>query len=250
MSLVFPRREAEAVAFLEKNPDIASIQVIWTDMCGVARGKVLRRDELVPAWKDGRFMPISALVLDITGQDVPETGLVFDEGDRDMLLWPIPGTLVRIPWMAEPTAQYLASVHDLDGTPHYADPRNALEAIVKRFQTELNMTPVGAVELEFFLMDRASAIAGEPRAPKSLINEHRPQHYQAYYLQDLEDFQPFFTDLYAYCDAQGLPAKTLISEYAPGQMEIVLRHRADVLKACDEGIMLKRVIKADRKSVV
>ena len=244
MSIVFPRREAEAHAFLDANPDITSIHVIWTDICGVARGKILRRDELVPAWKDGRFMPISALVLDITGQDVPETGLVFDEGDRDMLLWPVPGSLVRIPWMEEPTAQYLASVHDLDGTPHFADPRNALEAIVKRFQTELNMTPVGAVELEFFLMDRASAIAGEPRAPKSLINEHRPQHFQAYYLQDLDDFAPFFKDLYAYCDAQGLPAKTLISEYAPGQMEIVLRHRADVLKACDEGIMLKRAIKA------
>ena len=244
MSIVFPRREAEAHAFLEANPDITSIHVIWTDICGVARGKILRRDELVPAWKDGRFMPISALVLDITGQDVPETGLVFDEGDRDMLLWPVLGSLVRIPWMEEPTAQYLASVHDLDGTPHFADPRNALEAIVKRFQTELNMTPVGAVEVEFFLMDRASAIAGEPRAPKSLINEHRPQHYQAYYLQDLDDFAPFFKDLYAYCEAQGLPAKTLISEYAPGQMEIALRHRADVLKACDEGIMLKRLIKA------
>ena len=244
MSIVFPRREAEAHAFLDANPDITSIHVIWTDICGVARGKILRRDELVPAWKDGRFMPISALVLDITGQDVPETGLVFDEGDRDMLLWPVLGSLVRIPWMEEPTAQYLASVHDLDGTPHFADPRNALEAIVKRFQTELNMTPVGAVEVEFFLMDRASAIAGEPRAPKSLINEHRPQHFQAYYLQDLDDFAPFFKDLYAYCDAQRLPAKTLISEYAPGQMEIVLRHRADVLKACDEGIMLKRLIKA------
>ncbi len=244
MSIVFPRREAEAHAFLEANPDITSIHVIWTDICGVARGKILRRDELVPAWKDGRFMPISALALDITGQDVPETGLVFDEGDRDMLLWPVLGSLVRIPWMEEPTAQYLASVHDLDGTPHFADPRNALESIVKRFQTELNMTPVGAVEVEFFLMDRASAIAGEPRAPKSLINEHRPQHYQAYYLQDLDDFAPFFKDLYAYCEAQGLPAKTLISEYAPGQMEIVLRHRADVLKACDEGIMLKRLIKA------
>ena len=88
MTLVFPRREAEAQVFLDQNPDIESVHVIWTDMCGVARGKVLRRDEVVPAWKDGRFMPISALVLDVTGQDVPETGLVFDEGDRDMLLWP------------------------------------------------------------------------------------------------------------------------------------------------------------------
>jgi glutamine synthetase len=244
MSIIFPRREAEAQAFLDANPDITSIHIVWTDICGVARGKVLRRDELVPAYRDGRFLPISALVLDITGQDVPETGLVFDEGDRDMLMWPVEQSITRIPWMAEPTAQYIAKVHDLDGIPHYADPRNALEAIVKRFQVELNMTPVGAVELEFFLMDRESALAGKPMAPKSLINEHRPQHYQAYYLQDLDDFQPFFKDLYAACDAQGLPAKTLISEYAPGQMEIVLRHRADVLKACDEGIMLKRTIKA------
>ena len=243
MTLVFPRREAEAQAFLDANPDIESVHVIWTDMCGVARGKVLRRDEVVPAWKDGRFMPISALVLDVTGQDVPETGLVFDEGDRDMLLWPVPGSMVRVPWASVPTAQYIATVHDLDGTPHYADPRNALEKIVKRFELELGMKPVGAVELEFFLMDRASALAGKPMAPQSLINEARPQHYQAYYLQDTEDFGPFFKDLYAWCEIQGLPAKTLISEYAPGQMEIVLRHRADVLRACDEGIMLKRLIK-------
>lgn len=243
MTLVFPRREAEAQAFLDANPDIESVHVVWTDLCGVARGKVLRRDEVVPAWKDGRFMPISALVLDVTGQDVPETGLVFDEGDRDMLMWPVPGSMVRMPWAETPTAQYIAAVHDLDGTPHYADPRNALEKIVTRFETELKMKPVGAVELEFFLMDRASALAGKPIAPKAQINEARPRHYQAYYLQDTDDFAPFFKELYAACEAQGLPAKTLISEYAPGQMEIVLRHRADVLKACDEGIMLKRLIK-------
>jgi len=244
MTLMFPRREAEAQAFLDANPDISTIHVVWTDICGVARGKTLRRDELVPAWKDGRFLPISALVLDVTGQDVPETGLVFDEGDRDVLLWPAPGSLVRVPWMEEPSAQYLASVHELEGEAHWFDPRSVLEKIASRFTSELKMTPVGAVELEFYLMDRASALAGKPIAPKSQINEHRPQHYQAYYLQDTDDFAPFFRDLYAQCEVQGLPAKTLISEYSPGQMEIVLRHRADVLKACDEGIMLKRLIKA------
>jgi glutamine synthetase len=244
MPVVTPKREAEAYTFLKANPDVQSIHIVWTDICGVARGKILRRDEVIAAWRDGRFLPISALVLDTSGQDVPETGLVFDEGDRDMLMWPVPGSFVRIPWIEEPSAQYITAIHDLDGTPHYADPRNALEKIANRFRSELNMTPVGAVELEFFLMDRESALAGRPTAPKSLINEHRPQHYQAYYLQDLDDFAPFFKDLYAYCDVQGLPAKTLISEYAPGQMEIVLRHRPDVLKACDEAIMLKRLIKA------
>jgi glutamine synthetase len=241
---VTPKLGAEAKEFLDKNSDIESVRLVWTDMCGIARGKVLRRDEVVPAWKDGRFLPISALVLDATGQDVPETGLVFDEGDRDMIMWPVTGSMHRIPWLDVPSAQYTAKVHDLDGSQHYADPRNALETIVNRFKSELNLTPVGAVELEFFLMDRKSALEGKPIAPRSLINEARPQHYQAYLLQDTDDFEPFFKDLYAWCDVQGLPAKTLISEYAPGQMEIVLRHRNDVLKACDESIMLKRVIKA------
>jgi glutamine synthetase len=243
-SYVTPKRGAEAQTFLDANPDIESIHIVWTDLCGVARGKVLRRDEVVPAWKDGRFLPISALVLDVTGQDVAETGLVFDEGDRDLLLWPVEGSMKRIPWMDVPSAQYVACMHDLDGSKHYADPRNALEKLVNRFKTELNLTPVGAVELEFFLMDGKAAMEGRPTAPLAQTNAGRQQHYQPYYLQDVDDFAPFFKDLYAYCDVQDLPAKTLISEYAPGQMEIVLRHRDDVLKACDEAIMLKRLIKA------
>ncbi|MGE0239728.1 MAG: glutamine synthetase family protein [Parvibaculaceae bacterium] len=243
MTVITPGRQSEAQSFLDANPAIESFHLVWTDLVGIGRGKILRRDELVPAWRDGRFLPISALVLDATGQDVPETGLVFDEGDRDLLLWPAPGSMVSIPWAQVPSAQYIASVHDLDGKPHYADPRNALAAIVGRFK-EFDMTPVGAVEVEFFLMDREAAFAGTPRAPKALTNGARPQHYQAYHLQDLDDFAPFFQDLYAFAESQGLPAKTLISEYAPGQMEIVLRHRSDVLKACDEAIMLKRLIKA------
>jgi glutamine synthetase len=243
MTVITPGRQAEAQSFLDAHPSIESFHLIWTDLVGIQRGKILRRDELMPAWRDGRFLPISALVLDATGQDVPETGLVFDEGDRDMLLWPAPTSMVTIPWATTPSAQYIASVHDLDGKPHYADPRNALSGIVERFK-EFNMTPVGAVEVEFFLMDREAAFAGTPQPPKALTNGARPQHYQAYHLQDLDDFAPFFQDLYAFAEVQGLPAKTLISEYAPGQMEIVLRHRSDVIKACDEAIMLKRLIKA------
>jgi glutamine synthetase len=122
MSYVTPRRGAEAQAFLDANPDIESVHVVWTDLCGIQRGKILRRDEVVPAWNDGRFFPISALVLDATGQDVAETGLVFDEGDRDLLFWPVPGSMKRIPWAPVPSAQYVAAIHDLDGVPHYADP--------------------------------------------------------------------------------------------------------------------------------
>jgi glutamine synthetase len=41
----------------------------------------------------GRHLPISILGLDITGEDVHETGLIWDSGDGDLRAWPIPGTL-------------------------------------------------------------------------------------------------------------------------------------------------------------
>ena len=231
MTLVTPRRGKEAAEFLAAHPDILSAHVVWTDLCGVQRGKILRRDEVTPAWETGRFFPISALVLDVTGQDVPETGLVWDEGDRDVLLWPVPGSLVRAPWSAEPAAQYLAHIVDLDGTPHFADPRNLLARMAARMD-ETGARPVGAVELEFFLLDRDAALAGTAKAPRSPVSGAVPEHYQAYYLQDLGDFAPFFHDLYACAEIQGLPAKTLIAEYAPGQMEIVLRHRSRHPQGC------------------
>ena len=134
MSLVLPNRHEEAERFLKANPDTRAFHVVWTDLCGVQRGKLLRRDELVPAWRDGRFLPISAMVLDVTGQDVPETGLVFDEGDRDLLLWPVPGSMVTVPWSVEPAAQYIAAMHDLDGTPAVPDPRNLLARMIERFR--------------------------------------------------------------------------------------------------------------------
>ena len=44
--------------------------------------------------------------------------------------------------------------------------------------------------------------------------------------------------------AMGLPAETLISEYAAGQLEVVLRHRADAMQAADEAIQWKRLVRA------
>ena len=39
---------------------------------------------------------------------------------------------------------------------------------------------------------------------------------------ELEQMQPFLDDLYAACEVQGLPVRTAISEYAPGQLELTL----------------------------
>ncbi|HUL08790.1 MAG TPA: glutamine synthetase family protein [Candidatus Acidoferrum sp.] len=236
------RSPREAEEFLAANPDVTNIQVILTDADGVGRGKSVRRNELARIYTHGRYLPGSILGLDITGADVEETGLVWEDGDADRACWPIPGTLVRSPWQAPAAGQLLVSMYELDGTPSPGDPRHALQRVVDRFAA-LNLTPVIAIELEFYLLDRTRGESGRPRPPASPVSGFRPSQLQAYLLTDLDDQAPFLGEVYAACETQGIPAQTLISEYAPGQLEIVLHHRADAMRAVDEAIMYKRLVR-------
>lgn len=241
----------EAQAFLDANPDIEHISMLYTDLPGVQRGKLLTRAELVAAWEGGRYFPGSVLGMDVTGRDVDETGLVWEDGDADRLVWPVPGTLVRTPWAAGAQAQYLGSYYELDRQGSLFEPRHALARIIDKL-AELGLKPVTAVELEFYLMDRDSALAGRPQPPRGLAVPYVAQHFQAYHMRDLDDFAPYFQDLYAAFKVQGIPAEALISEYSPGQMEIGLRHHDDALRACDEAIMFKRAVKgvAERHGLI
>ncbi len=242
---------AEAEAFLDANPAVRSALIVFTDLCGVQRGKQLTRAEIMPAWENGRFMACSAMSMDITGRDVEETGMIFATGDADRTLWPVPGSLKRIPWSIEPQAQYIGTFHELDGEPSLADPRHALRRVIERFAS-LKLKPVAAVELEFYLLDRESALAGRPQPPKGLTTPAQQKHYGGYSLTDLDDFAPFFRDVYAAAEVQGLPLEALLSEYSPGQMEIGLKYRTDALQACDEGLQFKRLIKgvAERHGMI
>ncbi len=58
---------SEAEAFFAANPDIDAIDIIFTNLGGVPRGKRLRQHEVIAVYKSGRFLPGSLLVVDITG---------------------------------------------------------------------------------------------------------------------------------------------------------------------------------------
>lgn len=218
----------EWAAFRSAHPDIEAVQLFLTDPSGVPRGKTATLHELERLYADGRPVAGSILGLDITGRDVEATGLVWETGDADLLCQPVAGTLRPAPWLARPTAQLMLSMYTLAGEPAPADPRHVLARAVERLLAR-GLRPVMAVELEFFLL----APSGD--APAGPID--------AYSLARLERAAPVFDEVYAVARAQGLPVETLMSEYAPGQFELTLAHRDDALRAVDEAVLLKRLLR-------
>lgn len=233
----------EAEAFLAAHPEVEAVDIVLTDANGIGRGKIIRRHELEGLYKQGRHLPSSILGLDVTGEDVEETGLVWSVGDADLRAWPVPGTLVALPWTSPARAQVLVSLYHLDGTPHGADPRHALAAQLAAMAAD-GRYPAGAFELEFYLLDATPGPDGKPRPAAMALDGRRHGQVQVYGLDDLDGMQPFFGPVYAAAKAQGLPLETLISEYAPGQYELTLHYRTDLLRAADDMVMLKRLVRA------
>ncbi len=232
----------EADAFLAAHPGVQSFELFIIDPCGVPRGKLLRREELRAVYREGRPLPSSILGLTIRGEDVDATGLVWDVADADCRAFPLPGSLRLQTWRATPTAQLQVSMHPQLGLPaSIADPRHVLARQVERLKAD-GYHPVMAAELEFYLLDQARDAEGRPQ-PARQANGLRPQAPQVYGVLELEQLAPFLDDLYAACAAQGLPARTAISEYAPGQVEITLEHRSDALQAIDEAVRYKRLVR-------
>ena len=88
----------EALDFLQLNPDIEMFELFILDNNGVPRGKLLHRDELLAVYASGRPLPSTILGLTMNGDDVENSGLVWDVGDIDCRAYPVSGSLQRMPW--------------------------------------------------------------------------------------------------------------------------------------------------------
>jgi len=237
---------AEATAFLDAHPDIEAFDIVLTDTNGVGRGKIIRRHELKGVYENGRHMPISILGLDITGEDVHETGLIWDSGDGDLRAWPIPGTLVPLHGTSPARGQVLMAMYHLDGQPMSSDPRLALQRQIEAFAAK-GLSPAGAFELEFFLLASDRDADGRAQPARAVLDGRASGKTEVYSVDHLHGMEPLFSDIYAAAKAQGIPAETVISEYAPGQYELTLNYRKDILRAADDLVMLKRLVRAQAR---
>ncbi len=233
---------AEAEAFLAAHPEIEAFDIVLHDSNGIGRGKIIRRHELLSIYKSGRHMPISILGLDICGEDVHETGLIWDQGDGDRRAWPIPGTLVPLTGTQPPRGEVFLSLYNLDGSKMTSDPRHALQAQVDALAAE-GLYPAGAFELEFFLLANERDANGKMIPARDVLDGRRNAKTDVYSVDQLHGMLPLFNDVYAGAKAAGIKVETLISEFAPGQYELTLHYRNDVMQAADDLLRLKRLVR-------
>jgi glutamine synthetase len=173
---------------------------------------------------------------------VQATGLGFDEGDADRPCRPVPGTLVDVPWLDHGIAQAQVSMHEREGPPFACDPRHLLARVLARLGS-MGLTPVVAIELEFYLIDRQLDARGLPQPPLSPLTGRREHRTQINSMIDVDAFSQVLAHIDAACRVQHVPSTTALAEYGPGQFEVNLAHSNDALAACDAAMRFRRIVK-------
>ena len=225
--------------WLRKHPQVRTIRVAAADLNGQPRGKrvpVRFADAVV---ENGTRFPMSVLNLDIWGEDIEDSPLVFESGDADGILKPTERGFMPMPWLDAPTALLPIWMFRENGKPYDGDPRHALARIIGRYKAR-GLTPVCAMELEFFLIDDSGKKLQVPLSPRS---GKRRKAAEIMSIRALDAFDTFFTDLYDACEAMDIPADTAISESGLGQFEINLMHTDDALRAADDAWLFKMLVK-------
>lgn len=231
----------EIERYLARYPDTEAVEFLVTDTNAVMRGKWAPAGAIEKAFTTGVAFPLSMFGLDVWGREVMETGLHVDTGDRDGFCKAVPGSLRPVPWADVPTAQVMLAMTTETGQPFHGDPRHALAATVAR-AAALGLRACAAFELEFYLLTaRSNETQVEALRPALALGDG-PDRQNMYALSDLSAHAGFFAEVRAGAAAQGLPIDTILSEAAPGQFEINLKHRTDTLAAADDALLLKRLI--------
>ncbi len=235
--------KAEFEALVRENPNISFVDAVMADLCGALRGKRMPLAEAGKLFVSGMQIPLSIYLMDAHGEMTNPMGHGFGDGDPDGTAWPIPGTATKVWGVNPPRAQLFMSLRDETGAPYMAEPRAALQRVARQFE-ELGLTPVTALELEFYLIDEARDAAGRPQPPLCPRTGGRERAVSVYGMDDLDRYQEFVKALNEAAVYERVPVSTTSSEYAPGQFEANLKHQSNALLAADHAVLLRQVIKA------
>lgn len=214
--------------------NIEDVEAFVPDMAGAARGKV------VPAGKFGAGtmkMPESIFQQTVSGDYVDNPDNV---EDRDMVLVPDPSTLRPVPWTTDPTASVFLDCYAKSGEAVATSPRGVLRNVLAKFEAR-GWVPVVAPEVEFYLLKAHSDPNEEAEPPQGRLGWTELAR-QPFSIDTMNDFDPFISDVYVFCEAQGIYIDTLSQEMGPVQFEINFLH-GNALDLADQVFLFKRTVR-------
>lgn len=233
------RRTNTLLQWLDEHSEIESLRAAVCDLNGIMRGKRIPVGQFKRVLDGGIRMPLSAVSVDVWGEDINAYPHLYMSGDADGICAPTGRGPLPVNWTSRPSALVPLWMFEESGMPFFVDPRQALAAVLERYDAA-GLRPVVATELEFYLVDMET---NEPVPPISPYTGQRLDSDALLSIDELDDFGDFFWDVYAECERQGVPADSATAENGVGQFEINLLHVDDALKAADDAILFKRIVR-------
>jgi glutamine synthetase len=206
---------------------IKKVRLVFADQNGLMRGKNVPAEIFLKGLEKGFGFAQSIFAMDIEGETIAETGLLWENGDPDCRTVPDLDTLTLVPWKQD-TAQVIVDAFAENGTPFFADPRHVLKKLL-RLLAEAGYTAKVASELEFYLLH------GDTRQPTT-------SGTQAYSILHIVSVEKILEQFERNSEQMDIPLEATLSEYAPGQFEINLRYE-DALRMADHTFLFRNLVK-------
>ena len=220
--------ESERLAALERD-GVRIVRVTYPDLHGVLRGK----DVPIGFFGSNASSHGLGFCKAISTVDLQHNVVAgFEHGFRDIHVWPLPDTLVQLPWA--PEVAWCLADQTADGEPYGADPRTVLKRAMAAF-AELGLEPVMGPELEFYLLEpSATASGGWTRYVEN------PTHI--YTVGDHADPRGILDRMLLQLLDAELGVIGAAHEYGMSQWEINLAH-SNALDAADRAFRFKAAVK-------
>ena len=207
--------------------DIKNVRLVFADQNALTRGKSVPAEMFLENLTGGFGFATSIFAMDIEGETIVETGLLFEKGDPDILAIPDLSTLSRAPWKPG-TAQVIVDAFEADSAPFFAAPRQVLKNVLAKLSAAGYEAKV-ASELEFYLL----------HADTFKPTTEGTHSYSILHLVETEKPIEAFE---RHAQAMGIPLEATLSEYAPGQFEINLRYE-EALAMADHTFLFRNMVK-------
>ncbi|MEN9867905.1 MAG: hypothetical protein RL748_3495 [Pseudomonadota bacterium] len=215
---------------------LRDVECLFPDISGYPRGKLMpaasfaRGDEL----RIAQAIPMQAITGDYSYHPI------FPDADPDVRLVPDYSSVKVIPWSSVPRAMAIHDCYELDGSLCQFAPRSILKMVLARYSA-LNLTPVVAPEIEFYLTAPNINPDLPLSAPKGK-NGRAESGQSAFSMNMLNELAPFWDEFHAALDALGVKGDTWIHEVGLSQYEINLVH-GDALQLADQAFLFKYAAK-------